>query len=130
MRRSFATVVAFARNRKCSKIPSILKRADSALATRLTVASFGVPRASNAMLGRHLNSRPNLVRSARGGAGHTTRRPRWHIPDTKPAPVPAGTPPRDHWTLGALAWRSYGQQARFPRRLPAGPTFDRKPETS
>ena len=40
MRRSFGTEVAFARNWKCSRIPSILGRAGSALAARLTVASF------------------------------------------------------------------------------------------
>lgn len=45
MRRSFGAEVAFARNRKYSKIPSIQWRADSALATHITVASFD-PRSS------------------------------------------------------------------------------------
>lgn len=45
MRCSFGTEVVFARNWKCSKIPSILWGADSALATRITVASFD-PRSS------------------------------------------------------------------------------------
>jgi hypothetical protein len=45
MRCSFWKEVAFAGNRKGSKIPSILWRADSALATRITVASFD-PRSS------------------------------------------------------------------------------------
>ena len=45
MRCSLGKEVAFAKNRNCSKIPSILWRADSALATRITVASFD-PRSS------------------------------------------------------------------------------------
>src|ERR1700693_2586172 len=45
MRCSFGTEVAFATNRRCSKIPSILGRADSALAACITVASFD-PRSS------------------------------------------------------------------------------------
>lgn len=40
MRCSLGTEVAFARNWKCSKIPPILWRADSALARRISVVIF------------------------------------------------------------------------------------------
>src|ERR1700733_6952105 len=74
------------------------------------------------MLGRHLNSRPNLLPCARGAAGQTTRRPRWHIPDTKPAPVPAVLHLAiighfQRW-LGALTGSSRVSQEGFPQGGP------------
>src|ERR1700735_2127170 len=121
---SFGTEVAFSRNRKGSKIPPVLWRADSALATRLTVASFD-PRSS----GFERHARPALELEAKftaqrwGRCGQTTRRARSHIPDASPAPGPAVLHLAiiahfQRW-LGALTGSSRVSEEAFPQGRPA-----------